>query len=86
MKRFLVTLGLSVGIWVVSVIIQGYLTFAKYIGTFSTGCPATGYQIDSCTIPGPYTPPVVAILINIVFWFWIVRLFWGWVDKGQAKP
>lgn len=81
MKRFFVTLGLSVVVWVLSLVIQGYLTFARYIGTFSTGCQATGYPIDSCMIAGPYIPPIVAMLINIFFWFWVIHLFWKWFKK-----
>lgn len=77
-KRFFITLGLSVVVWLVTVVVQGYITFAKYIGTFSTGCPATGYPIDICIIQGPYIPPTVIIFINILFWFWVIHLFWGW--------
>lgn len=84
-KRFFVTLVLSMVVWLVSVVIQGYLTFARYIGTFSTGCHATGYPIDVCIIQGPYIPAPLVIFVNILFWFWIVHLFGNWLDKGKSK-
>ncbi len=82
-KRFFVTLGLSILVWVTTTIVQAYLTFAKYVGTFSTGCKATGYPIDVCMIPGPYIPSEIIILINIIIWFWLLHFIWKWVIKRQ---
>lgn len=86
-KRFLVTLGLSILVWMVSMVVQVYSTFGKSIGTFSTGCRVTGYPIDGCMIQGSYIPPILIMMINITFWFWVIHLFWSWVDKkGSNKP
>lgn len=82
-KRFLVTLGLSILVWIITTIVQAYVTFAKYMGTFSTGCQATGYPIDVCVIPGTYVPPAIIILINISFWFLVLHFGWKWFGKAQ---
>lgn len=81
-KRFLVTLGLSIGVWIVTAIIQAYATFGMYLGTFSSGCQVTGYPIDICTMRGPDVPAILVILINILFWFFIIHLFWGWFRRS----
>ena len=85
MKKFFITLGLSILIWGFSTVIQSYLTFTKYIGTFSTGCQVTGYPIDGCMISGPYVPPTITILINIIFWFWVLHFTWKWFEKRNSK-
>lgn len=84
-KRLLITLGLSMVVWLVTAVIQGYSTFSKYIGTFSTGCQVTGYPIDVCTIQSSYIPPLLVIFINILLWFWVIHLFWNWFDKSRSK-
>lgn len=83
-KRFLITLGLSVGVWVITALIQAYLTFSKYLGTFSSGCQVTGYPIDVCTLRGPNVPAVFIILINITFWFWVIHLLLRWFAKRRG--
>lgn len=83
-KRFFITLGLSILIWGLSAVIQAYITFAKYLGTFSSGCQVTGYPIDVCTLRGPNVPAFWIILLNIAIWFWVIHLFWGWFDKRKS--
>ncbi|MBI2086303.1 hypothetical protein HYT74_03095 [Candidatus Daviesbacteria bacterium] len=83
MKKFFITLGLSIGVWLISAGIQAYATFGKYLGTFSRGCQVTGYPIDVCTIQGPNVPAGLIILLNIFFWFFILHLFWNWFDKRK---
>lgn len=85
-KRFLVTLGLSVASWILTMIVQAVTTFQKYIGTFSTGCQVTGYPIDVCDLSrGFVVSPLLIIIINILFWFLVVHLFIGFVVKLKAK-
>lgn len=84
LKRFLITLGASVGVWIISAIIQAYLTFGKYIGTFSSGCQVTGYPIDVCALRGPDIPAILIIIINIVFWFWVLHFIFNLFNK-RAK-
>jgi len=80
-KRFLITLGVSVVVWVITALIQAYATFSKYLGTFSSGCQVTGYPIDVCTLKGPDIPAIIIILINIFFWFWVLHLAWNFFGK-----
>lgn len=75
-KRFFITLGLAVGIWVISGIIQGNYTALRSVGTFSTGCQLTGYPIDVCWFKKYTLSPLTAILFNIVFWFFLISLVW----------
>lgn len=84
-KRFFITLGLSVLVWVISAIIQAYVTFGKYIGTFTTGCQVSGYPIDVCSLQGPNVSSKFVIILNILFWFWVIHLFWGWVEKKSSN-
>ena len=82
-KRFFVTLGLSEVVWVISVLIQAFTEAPKYIAFFTQAkCSATGYPVTSC-IKG--IPEVGIYFINILFWFFIMHLFWGWFDKSRSK-
>jgi len=81
-KRFLVTLGISVVIWLISVIVQAFMEAPKYISFFTQSkCSATGFPIMDC-IKG--IPEVFIYLINIIFWFWVIHLFWGWLEKRKG--
>lgn len=81
-KRFFVTLGLSVGVWLITVLIQAYVTFSKYLGTFSSGCQVTGYPIDVCALRGPDVPAILVIFINIFIWFWVIHLFMRFLRRS----
>ncbi len=83
-KRFLITLGISVGLWIISVIVQflfksdnvqyGFFIFAK-------SCEVTGYPIARCI---PYYDKgqiYFTYVINILSWFFVIHLFWNWFDK-----
>lgn len=83
-KRFLITLVLSIVVWSISVVIQLFSTFSRYIGTFSTGCQVTGYPIDLCELQSQKTPALLVIIVNITFWFWVIHLFWGWFGKKKS--
>lgn len=83
-KRFLVTLGLSVGIWMVSAIIQflfkkddfnyGFFIFAK-------SCEVTGYPFAKCIPEYDKGTLYLNYLVNITFWFWIIHLSWSFFAK-----
>lgn len=78
-KRFFITLGLSVGVWIITVITQAFIESPKYIAFFTQSkCSATGYPFSAC-IQG--VPEEVVYLINIFFWFFIIHLFWSWFNK-----
>lgn len=86
MKRFLITLGASVVVWLATATIQAYFTFAQYIGTFSSGCQVTGYPLDVCALRGPNIPAILVILLNITFWFWVLHFAWKWFEKRGNQP
>lgn len=82
-KRFLITLGLSVMVWVFSVVFQALIEAPRYIAFFTqSSCSATGYPITQC-IKG--TPDFFIYLINVLFWFFIIHLFWGWFEKRKSS-
>lgn len=85
-KRFLITLGLSIVVWYLSVIFQGLSSYnAPFNLLLSETCKITGFPIARCIYPDPYTVPFwVVILINIIFWFWIIHLITGFFTS--AKP
>lgn len=83
-KRFFVTLGLSVAVWLITAIFQAFGTFGKYVSMFSSGCQVTGYPVDVCMIEGPNIPPIVVIIVNILFWFWGIHFFWSFF-KGRSE-
>lgn len=85
-KRFLVTLGLSVVIWVISIVAQfifnnsdinyGFFTFAKT-------CEVTGYPFARCIPQYDKSAIYFSYLVNILFWFWIIHLFWNRFTKQK---
>lgn len=82
-KRFLITLGLSVVVWLVSVVIQAYIEAPKYIVFFTQSkCSATGYPLTQCI---KNIPEVLVYLINVVFWFWVMHLFGNWFGKKSSS-
>lgn len=83
-KKFFITLGLSVVVWLVSAVIQAIVTFGKYIGTFSKGCQVTGYPIDICNFPFLKISALIIILFNILFWFWVIHLLIGFFGDSKA--
>lgn len=86
-KRFLITLGLSIIIWYISVVVQGISGFnAPFSSLLSEPCKLTGFPIAICLYPTSRTGSTwLIILINIFLWFWILHLFWGWFSKGNSR-
>lgn len=85
-KKILVTLGLSIAIWFLSVFVQ-FFTFFKVKFTLfsSSSCQLTGFPIADCIYESPDQMPYWVIdLINIFFWFWIIHFFWGWFNKNKS--
>lgn len=83
-KRFLVTLGLSILIWVVSGLIQALTNkgeFGSYV--FGTGCELTGYPISLCISINDRTKFILVSIANILIWFWVLHFGWKWFGKGQ---
>ena len=85
-KRFFVTLGLSVLVWVVSNFIQlfdsGY--WPAGFSLLGSSCTVTGYPIALCLAGYEKAKIVLVYLVNIFFWFWVIHLFWGWFEKRHG--
>lgn len=85
-KRFLITLGLSVVVWLVSYITQGVTNkgeFGAYI--FGASCELTGYPIALCIPSFQKAKLVGTYLVNILIWFWVIHLFWSWFEKRKIS-
>lgn len=82
-KRFFVTLGVAVGVWVVSGIVQLIIQEDTVSGLFSFGgsCEITGYPIALCISSNNQMKFILISITNIILWFWVIHLFWNWFEK-----
>ncbi len=82
-KRFFVTLGLSVVVWLVSGIFQMIVQQDRTLGFFSFGgsCEITGYPIALCISSNDERKFYLVSLINITLWFWGIHLLGKWFKK-----
>lgn len=87
-KRFLVTLGLSVGVWVVTNFVQLFSSSYWPAGFSLLGgsCTVTGYPIALCLASYEKVKIFLIYLINITFWFWVIHLFWKRFEKRTMPP
>jgi len=79
-KRFLVTLGLSILIWLVSGVIQAMVGFSDYF-KISHACSLTGYPIALCISNNNLAKVNLISLVNITIWFWVLHFAWKWFEK-----
>ncbi len=85
MKKFFITLGLSVVVWFISIIIQGVtLNNVKFSLFSGSACEITGFPIATC-IYGKNITSLGIQLFNIFFWFWVIHLFWKWFGKRKLS-
>ena len=84
-KRFFVTLGMSIFIWLVTCVLEVYGSFARNVATFTTGCQTTGYPINLCHFEMFRPVPIVLIVFNIIFWFFMVELLRKLIEKRKAS-
>lgn len=87
-KRFFITLGLSIGVWLISTLVQlvfsqnnvqyGFFIFAK-------SCEVTGYPVAMCLPEHNKSMIYLIYLLNIFFWFWVIHLFWGFINKSSQQ-
>lgn len=85
-KRFLITLGASVVVWLVSGIIQLVTQPDKISGFFSFGgsCEITGYPIALCVSSNDNVKFILIALVNIILWFWILHFLWKWFENRRG--
>jgi len=79
-KRFLITLGLSMVVWVISGIVQALVGFSNYFTIFHS-CSLTGYPIALCISSNDQIKVVLVSGVNIVLWFWVLHFAWNWFEK-----
>lgn len=83
-KRFFVTLGLSILIWLISGFIQVMFNKGEsgnYL--FGSGCEVTGYPLAMCVSSDNLPLVFLVYVINIVFWFWVIHFFWNIFSKKR---
>lgn len=84
-KRFLVTLGLSVVVWLISGFVQ-FLTnkgeFGSYV--FGQGCELTGYPIALCILSNDKIRFFSVVLTNIFLWVWVLHFAWRFIEKRKS--
>lgn len=86
MKRFCITLGLSILIWLISGLFQALLNkgeFGAYL--FGTGCELTGYPLAMCISSNQTIKILVTYFINISFWFLVLHFSWKWFNKSRGQ-
>ena len=86
-KRFFITLGLSILIWFITVLIQGVSGYKAPFNLLSSAsiCKVTGFPIATCSYSGKgYIPFWLIDLINIFFWFWVLHFSWNWFKKSRG--
>lgn len=83
-KRFFITLGLSVGVWVISIVVQAATLYKVTFSLLGSSCQLTGFPIAECLRGEPGQLPFWVIhLLNITFWFWVIHLLWSWFEKRK---
>lgn len=74
-KRFFVTLGLSILIWIGTAFIQVFDTEEwNFLLLGGTSCSATGFPIRECISSGNNGLLISIGLVNLTFWFLIINL------------
>ena len=82
-KRFFVTLGLSVVVWVITNFIQLFNSsyWPEGFSLLGNSCTVTGYPIAICLAGYEKSKILLTYLLNITFWFWVIHLFGKWFKK-----
>lgn len=81
-KRFLITLGLSIGVWLVSGFIQALTNkgeFGSYV--FGVSCELTGYPIALCVSSNDKIRFSLVVIANVMLWFWVLHFVWSFFQK-----
>ncbi len=86
-KRFLVTLGLSIIVWVITNFMQLFNSnfWPVSFSLLGGSCTVTGYPIALCLASYEKTKILLIYFLNITFWFWVLHFSWNWFDKRHNK-
>ncbi|MBI4038389.1 hypothetical protein HY384_00355 [Candidatus Daviesbacteria bacterium] len=82
MKKFFITLGLSILVWVISGILQAVTGFSSYFTVFHS-CSLTGYPIALCLSSTDSVKVTLISVANVIVWFWVLHFVWNWFDKRK---
>lgn len=84
-KRFLITLGLSILIWLMSMVVQSLFRDNVNYGLFifAKSCEVTGYPIARCIADYDKGSIYLTYSVNLFFWFWVLHFSWSWFDKRR---
>lgn len=85
-KRFLVTLGVSILVWILTILIQFFTGYKARFSLFGSGCELTGFPIADCVYNGKgEIPGWLVASFNIFFWFWIIHLFTSIIFQKSGR-
>lgn len=80
-KRVVISLIISIVIWLITVFIQAVNEAPRYVAMLSqSDCPATGYPLTQCI---KNIPNILVYGINIFFWFWVIHFFYGFFTRKR---
>ena len=86
-KRFFITLGLGVVVWIISMFFQAFSLkdLSVNFSLLGSSCEITGYPVALCLTSNYVFYIITVYFINIFVWFWVIHLFsnffWGWFEK-----
>lgn len=83
-KRFFVTLGLSILVWIISMVVQQFFKSDNVnygLFSFAKSCDVTGYPLAQCISEYDKGRLYFFYLINLSFWFWVIHFFWNIFSK-----
>lgn len=79
-KSFVIILGLSIIVWIIS----GFIQFMTSLNLYSS-CGLTGFPINLCIEKSSQINILVIYLANIFFWFIILFIIWKLLTKILGK-
>lgn len=85
-KEFFIILGLSVGVWVITIPVQIFTgADIKYDLLSGNGCQLTGYPIAKCIYPNETSIPFwMWHALNVIVWFLVLNLLWRIFKKRKS--
>ncbi len=82
-KRFFITLGISIVIWLLSGLVQAIVGFSNYFTVFHQ-CSLTGYPIAVCLSSNNQIKVITISFVNIALWFCMIHFVGNLVKKRNT--
>lgn len=80
-KRFFITLGVSIGGYLVGVLAQGLTLYNVSFSLSGGSCEITGFPIARCFSDN--SSATLVQLVNLLFWFWLIHLIFGFLKRNR---